>query len=104
MPELGGNPPPPLEPRIFPQLNTNLDVGIYTNVMGVLTLGTLVEGKEVTNGIPQMDKRDVLGMALVGPMALIGGKEDITVTPPVTLGRQLVGYPILDAPLTLDIR
>jgi hypothetical protein len=42
-----GNPPPTLEPRLFPPPNTNLDVGIKIDMMGMLTLGTLMEGNEV---------------------------------------------------------
>jgi hypothetical protein len=42
-----------------------------------------VEGNEVTDGIPHMEKPNVLGMDGVGPMALIDGKEDITETPPM---------------------
>jgi hypothetical protein len=74
-----------------------------TNTMGVLTLGTLVEGNEVTDGISHVQKHDVLGMYGVGPMAQIDGKEDITGTPLVTLVDNLVGISILDKALTLDI-
>ena len=92
-----------LEPRLSPPLYKNKDVVIETNVMGVITLGTLMEGNEVTTITPQMEKPDVLGMDGVGSMTLIDGKEDITEVPPMTLSDELEGSSILDETLTLEI-
>jgi hypothetical protein len=78
MPKAQGDPFQCLEPRLGPPLNTNLDVGIKTNVMGVLMLGTLMEGKAVNVGHSQMETPNELGKYGVGTMALMDGKEDIT--------------------------
>jgi hypothetical protein len=42
MPKEKGNPFLVLEPRLAPPLDTNLDMGIKTNVTSMLTLATLI--------------------------------------------------------------
>jgi hypothetical protein len=45
-----------LKPRPFPPLDINMDVGIDIDVMGVLTLGTLMKGKYSIFDFPKWRK------------------------------------------------
>jgi hypothetical protein len=77
-------------------------VGIKSDAMRMLMLGTLVEGSEFNDDIPHIDKLDVLSMDGVEPKALIDGKEEITKVPSVKFGDELEGSTILDETLMLD--
>jgi hypothetical protein len=79
------------KPRLGPPLKTYSFVGIETDGMGVGMIGILMEGKEDTTNIPQMETLVETGMDSVGPMTLRDDKVDIVGMPTVTLVDELEG-------------
>jgi hypothetical protein len=73
------------------------------DAVGKITLGKPMEGKYVTNGIPHMEKPNVLGMVVEEPIPLMDGKEEVKETPPIALGDEGMGPPMLDETLTPNI-
>jgi hypothetical protein len=86
IPEVEGNPLLEIKPRPFPAPKTNLDVVTRMDVVGKLTPGKPMEGKEVIDGIPHMEKPYVLSMVVEEPIPLMNGNEDVKETPPIAIG------------------
>jgi len=84
-------------------LKINMCEGTNGLKVGILKIGRLVEGRDVTSGILQKGTIDVWGMGMEVVIWLIDGKEVVFLTPLDTLKYVGIGPPILNEPLMPDI-
>jgi hypothetical protein len=92
-----------LESRFGPPLDKNSVVGITIDMMGVLMLGILMEGKVVSIGIPQMETPNEMCKDGVGPMTIMDKNENIREVPLVILIDAIKGSTTLYETLGSDM-